>query len=59
MLVLGLIATVVFGIQALRESESLSILGVDIVVSEADWTPLIISALVLIAGIILTAISKK
>lgn len=51
LLVLGIIGTLVFGIQALGDSESFSILGIDVAVSSANWTPVIISAIVLIIGL--------
>jgi hypothetical protein len=57
--VLGIIGVIVFGIQAASDSESLSVLGMDIAVSTANWTPLIISAVVLIVGIIFTSSKSK
>jgi hypothetical protein len=59
LLILGIIGVVVFGIQAMNESESFSILGAKIAVSTANWTPVIISAVVLIVGLILLAVKKK
>ena len=58
MLVTGAIATVITGINAIQETETFSILGLDIVISQGDYTSLIISALVLILGAILVATSK-
>jgi uncharacterized membrane protein len=55
----GLVATVITGMQAMDDSESFSILGADVVVSQANYTPVIISAAVLIVGVILWAGSKK
>jgi uncharacterized membrane protein len=52
-LILGIIGTLVFGIQALEESESFSILGLDIGVSSANWTPVIISVILLIVGLVM------
>jgi hypothetical protein len=51
--VLGLIGTIVFGIQAIQQSESFSFLGIDIAVSSANWTPVIVSVVILLAGIFL------
>lgn len=51
LLVLGIIGCIVFGIQAVNDSETFSLFGADIAVSKANWTPLILSAVVLIAGI--------
>ncbi len=59
LLVLGIIGVIVFGIQAMNDSESFSILGADIAVSKADWTPLIISAVVLVIGIVMSVQAKK
>jgi hypothetical protein len=59
LLILGIIGVVVFGIQAINESESFSILGAEIAVNTANWTPVIISAVVIIVGIILTVAGKK
>ena len=59
LLILGIIGTIVFGIQAINQSESVSFLGLDIGVSSANWTPLIVSAVVLIIGIIMTSSAKK
>jgi len=59
LLILGIIGVVVFGIQALNESESFSVLGADIAVSKANWTPVIASAVVLVVGFILMIVRKK
>ena len=59
LLVLGLIGTISFGIQAINQSESVSLLGIDIAVSSANWMPVIISVVVLIIGIIMTAAGSK
>ncbi len=56
--VVGLVATIITGIQAMNESESFSFLGMDVGVSSADWTPLIISVIVLIVGLVLAASSR-
>ena len=59
LLVIGLIATVVFGIQAFQDSETFSFLGLDIGVSKADWTPVIVSGFVLLVGLVMTFRGKK
>jgi hypothetical protein len=59
LLVLGLLGLFVFGAQALSDSESFSFLGLDIAVSSANWTPVILSGLVMIVGIVLVAARKK
>jgi hypothetical protein len=58
LLVLGIIGTLVFGIQAIEDSETFSILGMDIAVSTANWTPVIISLIVLITGIIVMRLKR-
>lgn len=59
LLVLGAIGTIVYGLQAIQDSETASFLGMDIAVSKANWTPLIISAAVLVVGIIMSTRGKK
>ncbi|HEY9083306.1 MAG TPA: hypothetical protein VIN73_08220 [Vicingaceae bacterium] len=59
LLVIGLIGTIVFGYQAIKDSESFNLFGVDVAVSKADWTPLIISGAILMVGLIITFLKKK
>ncbi len=59
LLIIGVIALIVFGVQALNNSESFSFLGIDIAVSSANWTPVIISAVVAIVGLVLVVSKKK
>lgn len=58
LLVLGIIGCIIFGIQAAGDSESFSIFGADIAVSKANWTPLIISAVVLVVGVFMSRSGK-
>ncbi len=55
----GLIGTIVFGIQAAQDSETFSFLGLDIGVSTANWTPVIISVILLIVGVVVMGMGKK
>lgn len=55
----GLVSTTITGMQAVEDSDSFSILGMDVVVSKADYTPLIISVAVLIIGIFLWFGSRR
>lgn len=48
----GLVGTIIFGLQAIQDSETFSFLGIDIGVSTANWTPVIISVIILIVGVI-------
>ncbi|GAB1453141.1 hypothetical protein MASR2M47_31970 [Draconibacterium sp.] len=59
LLVLGIIGIIVFGIQAVNDSESFSLFGLDIAVSKANWTPLIVSAVVGVIGGIFIGVGKK
>lgn len=59
LLILGIIGVVIFGIQAMNDSESFNVLGAEVAVSTANWTPVIVSGVVLIIGIILMAARKK
>lgn len=59
LLILGGIGTVVFGIQAMQDSDSFSFLGMDIAVSSANWTPVIISVVLLVIGLFMTSRGKK
>ena len=59
LLILGIVGTVVFGIQAANDSESFKLFGMEVAVSAANWTPVIISAILLIIGVILSAAGKK
>jgi uncharacterized membrane protein YidH (DUF202 family) len=59
LLILGGIGTVVFGIQAMQDSDSFSFLGMDIAVSTANWTPVIISVVLLVIGLVMTSRGKK
>jgi hypothetical protein len=59
LLVIGLIGLIVFGIQAMQDSESFSFLGIDIAVSTANWTPVIFSTIVAVVGIILTLAGRR
>jgi hypothetical protein len=59
LIVLGVIGLLVFGIQAANDSESFSLLGMDVAVSSANWTPVIISGAVTVVGIIMAAVRRK
>lgn len=59
LLILGIIGLVVFGIQAFNDSESFSIFGAEVAVSKANWTPVIVSAVVLVVGFFLTMSRKR
>lgn len=52
----GLLGVIYFGYQYLQNSESFEVLGADVGVSTGNITPVIISAVVLIAGVLITRI---
>ncbi|MGM0532676.1 MAG: hypothetical protein ACQER7_15110 [Bacteroidota bacterium] len=53
LIVIGIVGILYFGFQAIDQSESFSMLGVDVAVSSANWTPVIVSAVVVVVGILL------
>lgn len=55
----GLVGLIYFGYNAMQASESFNILGVDVAVSNADWTPVIFSGVVFVVGFILALVGKK
>jgi hypothetical protein len=57
--IIGIIGVLVFGVQALNDSESFNLFGLDIAISKANWTPLIVSALVAVVGIVLPMTAKR
>jgi len=59
LLIIGIVGTVIFGVQALGNSESFNFLGIEVAVSSANWTPVIVSVVLLILGIILASKAKK
>jgi hypothetical protein len=59
LLVVGLIGLIVFGYQAMQESESFNFLGLDVAVSSANWTPVIFSGILAVIGLILTLAARR
>ena len=49
----GLIGVIFFGIQYLNDSDSFNFLGADVVVSTGDYVPILISAIVLVVGLVI------
>jgi hypothetical protein len=56
--ILGLAGVIIFGLQAINNSETFSFLGINVAVSSANWTPVIISGVVMIVGFVLS-MNKK
>jgi hypothetical protein len=59
LLILGLLGLLIYGIQAVQDTETFSILGIDFGVSDANWTPVIISAILFIIGLVLSLSSSR
>lgn len=57
--IVGLIGLIYSGINYINNSETFSALGVDVAVSKGDPVPMIVSAIVLIAGLLITRAAKK
>ncbi len=54
LLLIGVIGLIVFGIQAINHSDSFSLFGLNVAISNANWTPVIISGVILCIGGILS-----
>jgi uncharacterized membrane protein len=59
LLIIGIAGTLIFGIQAVQDTETFTFLGLDIGISSANWTPVIISGVVLLIGLALVYTSRK
>lgn len=57
--VAGLIGLIYTVINYINNTESFSALGLDVTVSEGDPIPMIVSAIVLIAGLLITRAAKE
>ncbi len=58
-MIIGFAGTLIFGVQAIQDTETVSFLGVDIGVSGANWTPVIVSAAILVIGVVMMSIGKR
>jgi len=59
LIILGLAGSIVFGIQAFNDSETFSFLGLDVGVSNANWTPVIVSGVITFLGIIMMTLKPR
>jgi hypothetical protein len=50
----GLIGVIFYTYQYMQDSESFSAFGADVAVSTGNWVPILISALVMVVGVLLT-----
>lgn len=55
----GVLGIVYYGYEYFQDSESFEALGADVAVSTGDYTPIIISAVVMLAGIVITKFNFK
>lgn len=53
----GLLGIIYFGWQYFDDSETFEAFGADVAVSTGDYTPIIISAVVMIAGIVISKVN--
>ncbi|WP_017731880.1 hypothetical protein [Nafulsella turpanensis] len=56
--VAGLVASLIYGLEVYQNTESVNVLGNKITLSQANWTPLIVSIGVAVTGIILIVSQK-
>jgi hypothetical protein len=56
--VIGLVGALIYGIQAIRQTEAFTILGIDITVSGANWTPVIISVIIFVIGLAMMSAAR-
>jgi hypothetical protein len=59
LIILGVIGLIYFGFEAVQQSETFNVLGLDVAVSEANWNPVIYSGIVTVVGIILMLVGRK
>lgn len=55
----GLLGVIFYSYQYFQESETFEALGADVAISTGDYTPIIISAVVMVAGIVLAKLNFK
>lgn len=55
----GVLGIIYFGWQYYEESESFEAFGADVAISTGDYNPIIISAVVVLIGIIITKVNFK
>ena len=58
-MVIGIIGLLLFGYQAINQSEAWNIFGIDIAISSANWTPVIASGVVTLVGAIFLGSGRK
>ncbi len=58
-LLIGLAGLIYFGIEAYNASQNFSALGANVTITKANWTPVIISGLVTVVGLLITSRKKQ
>ncbi len=53
LMIVGIIGTIYFGYKALDATKSLKVFGESLTISGADWTPVIVSVIVLVVGVVI------
>ncbi len=59
LLIVGLVGAFIFGMQAYQDTESVKLLGTQITLSQANWTPVIISGAVAIIGLVMLMAGRR
>lgn len=57
-MIIGIIGLAYFGYEAMQQSESFEAFGAEVAVSTANWTPVIVSGVIALIGLIM-AVAKK
>jgi len=57
-LIVGIIGVVYFGYEALQATEHYEMLGVEVTVTGANWTPVIVSGAVALIGLVMTVAKR-
>ncbi len=52
----GLLGVLYFGYQYFQDSESFEALGADVAISTGNYVPVLVSAIVMLAGIVITRV---
>lgn len=55
----GMLGIIYYGYQYLQDSESFEAFGADVAISTGDYTPIIISAVVMLVGIVISKLNFK
>jgi len=59
LLVIGALGLIYFGIDAYQQSETFSVVGIDVAVSKANWNPVIFSGVIAAVGLLMWIFSRK